>query len=89
MTATYYHGTTDETVRSIEANGLRKASFVTPDRTTAEGFARDRAGWNGRQPVVLAVKLTPKEVSPVTLDRSGRRETQTRVVARNVQRIPA
>lgn len=68
----FYHGTTAEQLRSIKSNGLRKGTFVSPDRKTAEHFSRTRSEWNGQVPVVLV--LDNPKTSPVTTDKSGRRE---------------
>jgi RNA:NAD 2'-phosphotransferase (TPT1/KptA family) len=69
-----YHGTTSERLRSIQANGLRKGTYVSPDRNVAEHFAQSRANWNGERPIVLT--LNNAVISRVITDRSGRQEAQ-------------
>jgi hypothetical protein len=76
-----FHGTTSETLRSIRSHGLRKGTFVTPDRDVALFFARARSRWNGEAVQILEVIVGKKDVSKVTLDRSGRPEaTLTKTV---------
>lgn len=60
-------------MRSIAAHGLRKATFVSPDRETAVYFARSRSLWNGERAVIVEGE---GHTSKVTLDRSGRSECQ-------------
>lgn len=69
----FYHGTTQENIRSIRAKGLLKGSFVSPDYDVAEWFAVERSNWNGHTAIVLE---TRGPASEVTLDRHGRREAR-------------
>ncbi len=71
MAKIFYHGTTKERLRSIDATGLRKGTFVSPDSETANWFAAKRAQWNGQDAIVLSVS---GPVSSLRQDRSGRWE---------------
>lgn len=76
----YYHGTTAERLRSIRSRGLPVGSFVTPDLAVAKFFAKSRSEWNGMPGVILVVELNKRQVTPTTLDRSGRQEATTKVI---------
>lgn len=67
----WYHGTTEELMRSIRAHGLRKGTFVSPELAVARSFASLRSQWNGFRPVVLTGVA---DTSKTKLDRSGQAE---------------
>lgn len=68
-----FHGTTIERLKSINSKGLLKGTFVTPDYSVAEHFARSRSAWNGQRPVILVVN---GQTDKVRCDRSGRLEAR-------------
>jgi hypothetical protein len=78
----YYHGTTNEQIRSILARGLRKGTFVTPQRSVAEIFARSRAAHNHGIPTIIAVRL--KKPLILWMDRYGRLEARLLCDEKNV-----
>lgn len=67
----WYHGTTEENMRSIRAAGLRKGTFVSSRLSVARSFAAARAGWNGSSPIVLSGDTATTKTRQ---DRSGRPE---------------
>lgn len=67
----YYHGTTEQDYEKIKLDGLRKGTWVTPDRAVAVQFAVSRAEHLHSRVVLLEVRA---KVGPVRNDRSGRPE---------------
>jgi hypothetical protein len=72
---TFYHGTTREVLRRAMGR-LRKGTFVSPDKEVAKYFAECRSTWNGEVPLIILLDLSSREVTPISLDRHGRREAQ-------------
>ena len=82
MAIIYFHGTTAEQLPSIRQHGLRKGTFVSPERGVAREFACERAGWNDRRPIVLRVE---DGHLPIKKDRAGRPEARLLAVERRCE----
>ena len=81
----WYHGTTEENMRSIRAVGVRKGTFVSVELADARSFASLRSRWNKQRPVVLTAD---SPTSKPRLDRSGQAEAVLLADCRRFQIVP-
>lgn len=81
----WFHATTEETIRSIRAVGLRKGTFVYVELADARRLASLRSQWNKQRPVVLT---GPTPISKIKHDRTGTAEAVLLADCRSCRIVP-